>query len=212
MSPQPPPVAPAPDGGHAAPPPGAGLADRDDAADRACVQAVLNGQRDRFMPLVRRHQSRVHRFLLRHTQHADDAQDLTQDTFFQAYLKLAHWRGDARFSTWLIGIALNLARNHANRSPHLRHGHVALDAQAPALALMAPHEPSQTYAENARHRAMQRAMAALPQALRDPLMLVAMDGVAYDETAVRLGLPMGTLKSRIHRARRQLRSTLAEHL
>jgi DNA-directed RNA polymerase specialized sigma24 family protein len=72
---------------------------------------------------------------------------------------------------------------------------------------MTPHEPSQTYAENARHQAMHSAMAAL----RDPLMLVAIDGVAYEETAVRLGLPMGTLKSRINRARRQLRTTLAEH-
>lgn len=192
--------------------PRAGAASMDDAADRACVLEVLNGQHASFNAIVQRHQARVHRFLLRHTQHADDALDLAQETFIQAYLKLPAWRGEARFSTWLLGVALNLARNHANRSPRLRHAHVELDDEARAGELVDTHDPCQALAQSARHAAMQRAIDALPTELREPLVLIAIEGRAYEETATLLGIPGGTLKSRLNRARRVLRASLADHL
>lgn len=194
------------------PPPCASAALRDDEADRACILEVLNGRKDSFMGIVVRHQNRVHRFLLRHAQQPDDALDLTQETFIQVYLKLSMWRGEARFSTWLLGVALNLARNHANRTPHLRHGHLALDDGDVTQDLVDMHDPSQAYAENARHTAMLAAIGALPDELREPLVLIAIEGVPYEETAVLLEIPIGTLKSRLNRARRQLRETLADHL
>lgn len=185
---------------------------RDDEADRACVFAVLNGHRDAFMDIVSRHQTRVHRFLLRHTQQRDDAEDLTQETFIQAYLKLAGWRGESKFSTWLIGVAINLARNHATRSPHLRHVHKELDDADGLPDLVDRHDPSEALAQSARHAAMEKAIARLPDELRLPLVLVAIDGVSYLEAAQLLGLASGTLKSRLNRARFQLREQLADHL
>lgn len=184
----------------------------DDDADRACVLEVINGRPESFNAIVLRHQARVQRFLLRHTQQSDDAQDLAQETFVQAYLKLPAWRGDARFSTWLLGVALNLARNHANRSPRLRHAHVELDDEIRGRDLVDTHDPCQALADSARHAAMQAAINALPAELREPLVLVAIEGLAYDETALLLGIPAGTLKSRLNRARRRLRATLAGHL
>lgn len=183
-----------------------------DEADRACIMEVLNGRKDSFMGIVVRHQPRVHRFLLRHTQQPDDALDLTQETFIQAYLKLSAWRGEARFSTWLIGVALNLARNHANRSPPLRHSHVAFDEGDSKHHPVDLREPSLVCAENARHGAMLAAISSLPTELREPLVLIAIEGVPYEETAALLAIPVGTLKSRLNRARRQLREALGDHL
>lgn len=184
----------------------------DDEADRACVREVLQGRRERFDVLVQRHHARVHRFLLRHTQQPEDALDLAQDTFLQAYLKLPAWRGDSRFSTWLLGVALNLARNHANRSPRLRHVHVALDDAGHRADLVDRDDPARMLAQRARHAAIEAGIAALPAELRAPLLLVAVEGRSYEEALALLQIPAGTLKSRLNRARRQLRAALADHL
>lgn len=157
------------------------------------------------MDIVNRHQTRVHRFLLRHTQQCDDAQDLTQETFVQAYLKLAWWRGESKLSTWLIGVAINLARNHATRSPHLRHLHVAFDDAAEVPEQINTLDPCEALAERARHAATELAIAMLPEDLRHPMILVAIEGVSYLDAAQLLAVPGGTLKSRLNRARAQLR-------
>ncbi|MGV2290476.1 sigma-70 family RNA polymerase sigma factor [Trinickia sp. YCB016] len=183
----------------------------DDAADSACIVDVLNGRRDRFTELVIRHQPRVRRFLLRHAQQPDDVADLTQETFVQAYLKLPSWRAEAKFSTWLIGIALNLARNHANRNPHLRHVHGTLDEDDEATGPSNSHDPERTFAESSRHHALLAALGQLPTELRLPLTLIALDDIPYDQAAVVLAIPIGTLKSRLNRARRLLRKTLEHH-
>lgn len=183
----------------------------DEAADSACIAEVLNGGRDRFTELVIRHQPRVRRFLLRHTQQPDDVADLTQETFVQAYLKLPSWRAEAKFSTWLIGIALNLARNHANRSPHLRHVHGTLSEQDEATIISTGRDPERAFAESSRYHAVLAALGELPAELRLPLTLIALEDIPYDQAAVLLAIPIGTLKSRLNRARRLLRATLEHH-
>jgi RNA polymerase sigma-70 factor, ECF subfamily len=182
------------------------------AADCACIADVLNGGRDRFTEIVLRYQPRVKRFLMRHTQYPEDVADLTQETFVQAYLKLPNWRAEAKFSTWLIGIALNLARNHANRSPHFRHVHGALDENDEAAGIGFGYDPERAFADNSRHHALLAALGRLPDDLRLPLTLIALDDVPYDEAAVLLAVPIGTLKSRLNRARRLLRQALEHHL
>jgi RNA polymerase sigma-70 factor (ECF subfamily) len=189
-----------------------GGATLDDAADSACIVDVINGNRDRFTEIVIRHQPRVKRFLSRHTQQLEDAADLTQETFVQAYLKLPNWRGKAKFSTWLIGIALNLARNHANRSPNLRHVHGAFSENDEAIDKGFGYDPERAFAENSRQHALLAALGQLPVELRMPLTLIALDDIPYDEAAVVLAIPIGTLKSRLNRARRLLRQTLEPHL
>lgn len=165
-----------------------------------------------FDLIVRRHQARIYHFLLRHTQQSDDAMDLTQEAFVQAYIKFGTWRGEGKLSSWLIGIALNIARNHANRNPHLCIAHCPLDEFDDLMSGGYEDDPEQVFSNMARHVALSSALEQLPAELREPLMLVAVDDISYGEVAQSLGLPLGTLKSRLNRGRRLLRQALVLHL
>lgn len=84
--------------------------------DFQLVEATLAGDAKAYRTLVERHERRIYRFLLKHVVRADEAEDLAQETFLQAYRSLRSYHGDGQFTTWLIGIGLNVARNHHNRS------------------------------------------------------------------------------------------------
>ncbi|WNV03569.1 sigma-70 family RNA polymerase sigma factor [Candidatus Methylospira mobilis] len=161
-----------------------------------------------FPELVSRHQGRVYRFLLRLVGHREDAYELAQETFLQAYRSLPEFRGEALFSTWLLGIAANLARNHMNRSPERRFAFLRHDELDEMETGRYTDCPSVQIAQDDRLRAIQRAVQALPDELRAPL---ALEGYDYATAAVILDIPMGTLKSRMNRARRELRATLSEY-
>ena len=96
-------------------------------SDEAVIEAVLGGERERFALLVTRHQQRVMRFILKYEYNVDDAQDLAQETFLQAFRSLPSFNGQSRFPTWLTGIAFNLLKNHISRTPTKRHIHLDID-------------------------------------------------------------------------------------
>lgn len=94
------------------------------------VRAVLAGDTGRFTALVERHRDRVFRFVLRHVGDRVAAEDLAQDAFLEAFRRLHTFRGESRFSTWLLGIALNLSRNYVNRDRPKQARHTSLDVVA----------------------------------------------------------------------------------
>ena len=165
----------------------------------------------KFPELVAQHQGRVYRFLLRLVQHEADANDLAQETFLQAYRGLSQFRGNALFSTWLLGIAANLARNHNQRSPERRFAFLPYDELSESETEQYTECPSVQVAQDDQLRAVQRAVQALPDELSAPLVLVTLEGYNYVTAANILGIPLGTLKSRVNRARRELRATLSEY-
>ncbi|MGC2856132.1 RNA polymerase sigma factor [Novispirillum sp. DQ9] len=164
------------------------------------------GTADAFAQLVRDEQKRVYHFLLKRLGHADDAAELTQETFLHAHRAWASFRGESKASTWLLGIALNLARNHVTRSPSKRWRHLSDDV----LDGVASHEPDPERATANRRlvRRLAEAMDALPPDMRDVFSLVCLDGMAYDEAARTLGIPIGTVRSRVARARAALRAAV----
>lgn len=182
----------------------------DTESDEALIRAVLGGERERFALLVTRHQQRVMRFILKYEYNLDDAQDLAQETFLQAFRALPSFNGQSRFSTWLTGIAFNLIKNHISRTPTKRHLHLDIDEQ-PDGACGFAHDPAQEYQHSQLLIAMERAVAALPVEMRDAIVLVAGDGLSYNEAAATLDIPVGTLKSRLCRARMQLADALCEY-
>jgi RNA polymerase sigma factor (sigma-70 family) len=95
--------------------------------DRVLIDAVLAGDAIQFEGLVLRYSSWVYRFILKNVGSTAIAEDLTQETFVEAYRKLAAFKAEAKFSTWLFGIALNRLRNHLNRSPDRRHDHLSAE-------------------------------------------------------------------------------------
>jgi RNA polymerase sigma-70 factor, ECF subfamily len=174
--------------------------------DELLIDAVLAGDPARFNGLVRHYANSLYRFILKHVGHAAVAEDLTQETFVDAYRQLPTFRGEAKFSTWLFGIAINKVRNYINRSPDWRQQHSPTPVLCPDL--MSDGNPTQLLDRKQTLLALQRAIETLPTELRESLILVAMQELPYEEAAPLLGIPFGTVKSRVHRARDLLRRSL----
>lgn len=177
-------------------------------ADRTLVQEAAAGSREAFDELVKRHQGSIFN-LTRVLTHGDaDAEDLVQETFVRAFRAIARFRGESAFRTWLSRIAVNVVRNHLDRRGRRP---ITIDAEAdehdPGLleALAAGDDLETTIG---RRQAIDRALAALPEALRTVITLRDVQGLEYHEIATVMKVPMGTVESRVFRARRRLRPML----
>lgn len=175
--------------------------------DDSRLVALTNGGDNRsFSVLVERHQNKVYRFILKHVNSQADARDLTQEAFLQAYRCLASFNGTARFSTWLIGIALNLARNHVNRAPKSIFVEYC-EEDMPNITNVSD-DPAHQHQQKRSLGVLARAIETLPADAREYMVLIGLDGHSYEEVAQMLAVPIGTVKSKMSRARQKLRQDL----
>ncbi len=159
------------------------------------------GDRVAFDELVRLHFQAVNAFLTRVANHREDAEDLAQETFVRAHGALADYRGDARFSTWLLRIAWHLAQD-ARRVASRRGRMETLDAAADSVdRALAPEEVNAQRETTERIRA---ALQELPQRLRAVLVLRSIEGREYDEIARIVGARPATVRTQVMQARREL--------
>ena len=173
--------------------------------DERLIEACLAGETEAFGMLVRRYQDRLYPTVFRISGCAEDAQDLLQDAFLRAYEKLDRFRGGSSFYTWLYRIAVNVALSGRRRRRE--------PAPGPRLAPDPADDPTQTDpslpAERAEREALiQRALNTLAPDHRAVVVLKDLDGLRYDQIAATLGVPVGTVRSRLHRARGELRALL----
>jgi len=161
-----------------------------------------------FRELVDQHSNRLYRFILKHIGHATEAEELTQQAFAEAVRSYRSFRGESQLSTWLYGIALNLVRNYLSRAPERRYeftGDAALSwTESGELSSERQAQQTQTM------QALYDALDELPPHIRDLLLLVSVDDVSYEEAAAMLMVPIGTVRSRISRARAALKKKLRE--
>ena len=164
------------------------------------ARVLANDDQHAFGELVRRHQSSV-RGLLRQLTRTDPslADDLAQEAFLRAYRKLASFRGEARFSTWLYRVAYNCFREDARKRKEL----VGVDEEQ----LQAERDP-QTVDAGLRHDLM-HALSLLPLNERTAVVLCCQNGLSHDEAARVLEIPLGTVKTNVLRGREKLKRTLA---
>lgn len=172
------------------------------------VRAAAGGDEDAFAELVRLHEKKVYNLALRICGNAEDAADAAQDAFVSAWKGLPNFRGEAGFSTWLYRLASNAAIDLLRRNKRQR-GEVSLDGLG-AGSVPVDGEPSpQELAEGAELReAVAAGLAQLSEAHRQALVLREMQEMRYEEIASALGVDLGTVKSRISRARGALRKIL----
>lgn len=168
--------------------------------DEQCVTRAQRGEGKAFSELVRRYQDRVYRFLLRLTRSQDDALDLTQDTFMRAYQSIERWRPDALFRTWLFRIARNVAFDRLRRDKRVEFVELDEDVEIPDAAA----GPDAVLETAQRYRLLESALERLPAEQREILLLREIEEMSYDEIAQVLDLNIGTVKSRIARARTAL--------
>lgn len=168
-----------------------------DEAD--CIARAQRGEVAAFSELVARYQDRIYRFLMRMTRSQEDAREMTQETFLNAYQALSRWRPDARLSTWLFRIARNQALDRLRRAQHVEF--VALDdAQIEHIPASTP-TPEASLQARQRIEALEAALARLSVEHREILLLRDIEEMPYEDIATVLGINLGTVKSRIARAR-----------
>ena len=177
------------------------MTDRD--ADTELVARARAGERAAFDLLVERYQGRLLRLARRLLRDQAEAEDVVQETFLKAYRALPRFRGEAAFYTWLYRIAINAARNAImNRG---RRGGVPPAAAAPAVApedaLAEIATPESMLLSKQVMQAVDAAMDALPLELRTAIVLREIEGLSYEEIAQIMQSPLGTVRSRIFRAR-----------
>ena len=179
--------------------------------DAQLIEQALGGHSEAFGQLVLKYQDRLFNTIFHVVGNAEDARDIVQEALVQAFVKLDTFRHHSAFYTWLYRIAFNVAMTHQRR----RRPIVSTDAAREACN-MEPQDdednPAESLERKERCRQVRHAIAQLPEEYRAVLVLREIDGCCYDTMADVLALPIGTVRSRLHRARLQLRDQLAEML
>jgi len=185
--------------------------------DIAFVEQLKSGNPEAFDRLVLRYSGDIFALLYRLTSNADEASDLTQETFLRALRAVAGFRGDSDLKTWLYRIAINESRNRFRWWKRRRRDQtVSLDENLgntesvyqDVLADSSP-SPEQEALRRERERILQTALRDLPAIYREPIILFDIEGLSYDEICRLLELNSGTLKSRLARGRQELKKRLA---
>lgn len=195
-----------------------GRAPEEAISDGEAIRRVRAGERDAFRVLVDRYQGRAYRLALRVLRDEEEARDAVQEAFLKAYGALDRFEGRSRFYTWLYRLVMNqcLDRRRRDRSDR----HVPFEEGGAAEGEAAPDDPPEVLgvrfapAAEAMGKELRRHLAAaidtLPEAARATLLLREVEGLSYAEIAEALAIPKGTVMSRLHYARRQVKRALIE--
>jgi RNA polymerase sigma-70 factor (ECF subfamily) len=165
--------------------------------DPRTLKAAQRGDLGAFGELVRMFQGDLWRFCVGLLRDEGAAEDAVQETFLKAFRHLSRYKGRSKFSTWLFSIARNCAYDELRRSARI-------DRTAGRLELERPREAG----DETTGVEVREAVNSLPIELREPIVLIDVFGNSYRDAAEVMGLPVGTVKSRVHRAREQLARTL----
>ena len=182
---------------------GLGVGGVEAATDEEIVQRILAGRHDEFGFLVLRYQARIYSLLMRQVGDREIATELAQDTFVRAFRAISSFQSRSSVQTWLIRIALNVSNSYfSSRAFRQRRQTVSFVQEA--------HEGEQTHTEDTalmerRIADLQVALGALPQKYREPLVLCRLERKSYAEAGALLGIPEGTVCSRINTAVAKLR-------
>ncbi len=178
--------------------------------DSAAIERCIGGDLSAFRALVERHQRAVYAVVSRILPNRDDADDIVQEVFVQAYRSIASFRGDASFSTWLCRIAINAAIKRAKTQG--RRQTISLDDEEFANDALLRSEdpgPEEQIQRSARDAAVRKAVMALPEKHRLVVAMHYFDGHSCQEIADTIGCSVGTVWSRLHYASRKLKEDLA---
>ena len=170
--------------------------------DGLLVEQAKEGDRRAFSELVRRHRAVVYRTCYRVLGNREDAKDASQEAFLRAYRKLDTFRGDSAFKTWMLRLAMNVSLNERSRREPPR-----ADA-ASAEAIASPEVPEAELMKSEVVVQIHKALQLVQPNHRAAVVLRDLEGLTYQETAETLEIAEGTVKSWVHRGRKQLKELL----
>jgi RNA polymerase sigma-70 factor (ECF subfamily) len=184
-------------------------------SDLVLVKRVQRGDKTAFDLLVRKYQHKVVKLVLRYVRNPAEAEDIAQEAFIKAYRALPQFRGDSAFYTWMYRIAINTAKNSLasrDRSP------IAYDldltdpeeSHSVQTRLQDPDTPEGMALTEEIRQIVNSAIEGLPEELKTAIVLRELDGLSYEEIAAAMECPVGTVRSRIFRAREAIDKRLRE--
>lgn len=180
--------------------------------ERALIDRAVKGDAQAFSELMAAHESRMYAVALRMCAHREDAQDCLQEAMLRVYRSISGFKGQSSFSTWVYRITMNTCLDELRRSK--RRKYTSLDERIEAG--WSPADDMDTPEHHAmrveQRRAIERAIALLPEDMRAAVVLRDIQSCPYDEIADILGTNVGTIKSRISRGRARLREILSEQM
>ena len=186
-----------------------------DASDLSLVQRVQRGDKGAFDVLVLKYQHKVVKLVMRYVRNPAEAEDIAQDAFIKAYRALPQFRGDSAFYTWLYRIAINTAKNAVvarDRNPvdfdlDMTNNDESYEMQG---RLKDSETPEALVLTDEIRTTVNAAIANLPDDLRTAIVLRELEGLSYEEIATTMDCPVGTVRSRIFRAREAIDARLRE--
>ncbi|MCI5992684.1 MAG: sigma-70 family RNA polymerase sigma factor [Clostridiales bacterium] len=182
--------------------------------DELLIRRAQSGDEGAFEQLLLAHQKSVYNLCLRMAGNPDDALDLSQEAFIRAWRALGQYQFDAAFSTWLFRLTSNVCIDFLRRQKRQQHMSLTVtDDDEPGEEFTVPDPapgPEEQAVHNERRQAVARAMAALPEDYRAVMQLRAVEELSYEQIAEILDIKVGTVKSRLARARTQLRKILKD--
>ena len=187
----------------------------DGESDLVLVKRVQRGDKSAFDLLVRKYQHKVVKLVLRYVRNPAEAEDIAQEAFTKAYRALPQFRGDSAFYTWMYRIAINTAKNSLasrDRSP-IRYDLDLTDPEeshSVQTKLQDPDTPEGMALTEEIRLIVNSAIDALPEELKTAIVLRELDGLSYEEIAAAMECPVGTVRSRIFRAREAIDKRLRE--
>lgn len=175
------------------------------SSDQKLVERVQKGDKGAFDLLVLKYQHKIVNLVMRYVRDPELAMDIAQEAFIKAYRALPRFRGDSAFYTWMYRIAVNTAKNHL-AAQRRRPMDIELDLQDPEqydlhAKLKETDTPEGVTLSNELRETVEKAIAALPEDLRTAIVLRELEGMSYEEIAQTMDCPVGTVRSRIFRAR-----------
>lgn len=179
--------------------------------DQLLIQATLAGDTDAFGQLVVRYQDRLYNSLMLMVKSPEDARDLAQEAFVHAFRKLDSFRGDSQFYTWLFRIAVNATISFRRKAARQKTSSVETAKEAAGIEPVDERggaRPSGRMEVQEEQELVRRALSELSDEFRQAIVLTEIEGLSYEDAAEAVGCPIGTIRSRIHRARNELREKL----
>ena len=182
----------------------------DHFGEQELLQRAQSGDHEAFCLLVSQHQSRLFSSVYRVVGHMEDAQDVVQEAFLNAFLSLRQFKGDSRFFTWIYRIALNVAISHRRKAMSRLNARMRTidDSQGTVVPLASGAQADADMAIQDDARMIQAALEHLSPDHRAVLVMKDMEDMRYEAMAEVLEIPVGTVRSRLHRARLELRNLL----